>query len=48
MTQMQENFGISPGPNLERACVPDALCFAVGHAVFADGVLGWLSFITFH
>ena len=34
------------GPNLERARVPEALCFTVGHALFADGVPGWHSLIT--
>ena len=33
------------GPYLERARVLEALCFTVGHAVFADGVPDWHSLI---
>ena len=35
--------GSLPGLNLDRAHVPEALSFTVGHAVFADGVPGWHS-----
>ena len=34
--------------NLERARVPKALCFTVGHAGFADGVTGWFILKSIH
>ena len=37
---------IFAGPNLECARMPEALCFTVGHALFADCVPGWHSLIT--
>ena len=36
-------FSVFAGLNLERARVPEALCFIGGHAVFADSMPGWHS-----
>ena len=39
--KLQNQTPIFTGPNLDRACMPEALCFTVGHAVFADGMPRW-------